>query len=389
MGRAIEIPEGFVNNIVQTKEIPIEYVVDLDLPNIKRRKASAGFDITCPFCKGRYKLHINPNKGFARCAKCGDGNNPEKGFNSIKLHAKLTGKSTKEAYEDLMSKWTGKPQKTKTKYDVEKDENQNIIMPIDLLNKFNVNVINKLQITNKHINNLIERGLDKPTIKANGYRSLRTLTTKEITSFFNPRGIKKNWGVPGFYDLSTSPKMVDVTNTGILIPVVDIDGNITSFQIRHDSGETRYSWLSSTYVKTGVSLTGNNNIHHVGFIKNKKYNRVYLTEGALKADVASFLSKKPFIGITGVSNTKQLSDDLNKLRLKYSTNEIVVCIDMDYRDKKEVAVALKRICQIIKDENIKCKIATWDINYKGIDDYLLAYNKNITNKKIIICNAID
>ena len=98
---------------------------------------------------------------------------------------------------------------------------------------------------------------------------------------------------------------------------------------------------------------------------------INLTEGALKADVASALSGKPFMGITGVNNISQLGSELSYLH-GYGARKVNVSLDMDYREKTEVKKAMEKIIEIIKKEGYEYHVVTWDETYKGVDDYLLA-----------------
>ena len=99
-----------------------------------------------------------------------------------------------------------------------------------------------------------------------------------------------------------------------------------------------------------------------------KSDTVYLTEGAMKADIASYLSGgKLFLGLTGVQNVRYLSGMISELRPK----RIVECVDMDCRSNPHVQRAqskIRAICMPLCDEY---KPFTWPIEQKGIDDYLL------------------
>lgn len=60
---------------------------------------------------------------------------------------------------------------------------------------------------------------------------------------------------------------------------------------------------------------------------------LHITEGAMKADIASFLSGgELFIGLTGVQNTRYLEDVVRQLKPK----RILECVDMDCRTNPHV-----------------------------------------------------
>lgn len=394
---------------MKKNQFGICFVVDQDLPKdkFKRARAAIGFNITCPFCGGKNKLNINP-KGFARCAKCGDGHDSSKGFDAIKLHSALTGLTRKDAENDLNKRWQGLPSDAQVKYlQPVIPEASEKIMPIELRNNFYKTYLNCLVLKKTHYQNLIARGLDEEFIIKEGFRSLhgkketKELTNKIVISLdsdtkkylkqdFNKLNVR--YAVPGFCKLFTkSQDLVTYQNDGFLIPVRRITGEIEGFQIRHDEknkteGFTRYSWLSSSFADGGIGTKELKNIHHVGFdAYQEKYNKyprtIYLTEGCLKADVASYLCKRPYIALMGVNNVSQLSEELI-MQKNLGCKNVCVVIDMDYRQKKEVNQALKKIITIIRESGLHVLLGEWNSNYKGIDDFLLARKKKETSDKI-------
>jgi len=52
--------------------------------------------------------------------------------------------------------------------------------------------------------------------------------------------------------------------------------------------------------------------------------------------------------------------------------KVVIAVDMDYRDKPQVANALENIKEIISGVGLDYETFNWDPKYKGIDDYFLA-----------------
>lgn len=383
------------------KNFNIEFVIDQDLAGFKKYKSANGYDIDCPFCGGKRKFNVNSNKGFARCAKCGDGKDASKGFNSVKLHAQLTGLNKNDAYKDLMKRWSGLPSdaqvvyKTPQKKAIQKTK---IVMPSDLRNSFYETLIKKSYLKKDHLLNLINRGLNKTFIEKEGFISTRQEGTKAFTNiivkalpddtkrYLKEEGIK--YTVPGFINLFKKNKqnMMKVSE-GILVPVRNCLGEIEAFQVRHDvveEDEPRYTWFSSSFTEEGSELNVKN-IHHVGFDEyiekfNKLPGSVYLTEGALKADVASCLVHRPFIALPGISNYSQLKEECEYLK-RADCQNIYLCMDMDYREKKEVAQATNKIISIIQEAGLTCYLCDWPSEYKGIDDYLLARAKGKTNIK--------
>lgn len=385
------------------KEISIDFVVDADLKDFKRTRASVGYNITCPFCGGKNKFNVAPTKNVARCAKCGNGNDPLKGFNAVSLHAKLTNLSYKEAYKDLCDRWEGLKSDVKVSYTLPKKEsNKILLMPVSLRNEVYNELLKKTNLKSKHKASLLKRGLDLKAIEKNCYKSLATQKTKslsdEVIKSLSPktknyirtdhRTFNVVYAVPGFVNLFTKKQDMVKAGEGILIPVRNLLGEIEGFQIRHDKYEEnfpKYTWFSSSGEKGGIGVSEINNIHHAGFDEYYKTHKHYpqtvtLTEGALKADVASFLSKKPFIAVMGVANLKKLMDELISLK-NLGCKNLILAFDMDYRTKKEVKSSMRKCISIVKEAGLNLAIAEWDEAYKGIDDALLE-KKPIKIKKL-------
>ena len=83
------------------------------------------------------------------------------------------------------------------------------------------------------------------------------------------------------------------------------------------------------------------------------------------------------LGLVGVYNTEGLAEELYKLKTwGPGLQKVVIAVDMDYRDKPQVADALENIKEIISGVGLKYEMFNWNPKYKGIDDYFLAiYNR--------------
>jgi len=351
---------------VETKnkqELPfgIDFVVQQDLANsleFKVWKASnSSYDITCPFCGSKRKMNINTSKNVAKCNKCGCG----KGYNTITLHASLTGLTNSEAYKDLLDRWNGLDSSVQTQYLNYSNtfESDTKPAPIEIRDKVYRAFLSHLELSDKHRNDLLQRGLTEQQIKDNLYKSvpvigLHTIAYHSIveTSVIDDLYEHKQWGIPGFTDIRDVQKMSCKTRkSGYFVPVLTKEGLISGMQIRYDKlpndatqqeieNYKKYSWYSSSESENGCSVTGCENIHFAGNWKTGDFTSINLTEGVLKADVASALSNTPFIGLVGVNNIAQLSKTLSSLQYMRNTSNVNIYVDMDYRTKKEVANAL-------------------------------------------------
>lgn len=394
------------------RNFPINWVIDQDLPDFKKKKTYTGFSLNCPLCGKKGKFDINLIKNVARCNACGEG------FNSLTLHAKLCKTSNKEAYADLWKRYKGLPSELKIQIDKPVEFEEENIAPLWVRSNIYKAFLEKLTLSDKHREMLRKRGLTDSQINSLGYKDvpekemnifsiLQNVCSNvpEVKEYF---AVHRDVRIPGFYNLNThSPKCVK-RESGILIPVIvkgphkpeDFlkrenlyrDENLISgFQIRFDEGDKRYSFYSSKEEETGCSFSGCETIHfripdswfdeEALLFEQPKLERVVLTEGCLKADVASSLSENmPFIAILGVNNQKYLFKALKLLKQFYATKEIIICFDQDYVDNPNVAKALKQAKDKIKAAGLRWSECHWEKEYKnngikGIDDLLL-YRKS-------------
>lgn len=403
---------------MEPKKLPfdISFVIGLDLPNTEQTKGDKDFYINCPICdKGanQKKLNVNDSKGVWRCNKCGSHGN------ALTLHSMLTGLNTKEAYKDLMKKYNGldSDKKLEILNNIDGDPNRQInkVAPLLMRDLSYKTLLNSLNLSENHRQNLIDRGLNDDMIKKFGYKSYpavgfkfyaneAVLKTGIINALNECKKYEKlsdniHYQIPGFYGYGSDVKMVKRKNC-FFVPVRDIDGNIMRMQIRYDNlpdnatqkqkdAFHRYGSWASSEKDDGVSVTGTGNVHFVGFpegdTKSDDYktpDTVYLTEGALKADIAHYLSGWAFISLMGVNSQGMLPDALNYLK-KHGTKCINICFDMDYREKEAVAQALESAMSKIKEAGLNFVMIKWDENLgKGIDDFLLSKRK-LKNKESI------
>ncbi|MCH8295176.1 DUF3854 domain-containing protein [Candidatus Poribacteria bacterium] len=258
-----------------------------------------------------------------------------------------------------------------------------------------------LSLSLQHRQNLIDRGLTAEEIKPLGYVSLPQALSRlpMIQSLVEQHG-EKLLSVPGFY-VTRSGKLWLAGRAGILIPCKNVDGHIIGFQIRVDSvqGEQRgsilgridpsagkYRWLSATARqrrKGGVSSGTPIHVAKVDapFRGRERFprlaihvpagDRVWITEGILKADIASLLLNETVIGIAGIGSWKllELRDVLNRLDVR----NVVIGFDADAKQNAMVAKAQKRLAAAIASMGYSVWTADWDIEQgKGIDDVLVS-----------------
>lgn len=188
-------------------------------------------------------------------------------------------------------------------------------------------------------------------------------------------------GVPGFWLGSDgNPRLGidgDYHDDMLLIPFRDSNGLIRACQlkaIKVKSKKTgRYLWLSSAS-KLGGCGPGTP-LHHEGSFnfKDRDFERVLVTEGALKAVTAQrFMPDRYVIANSGVSTSHQ---EIVKTSRKRS---LEIAFDSDSFTNPHVARAVASLVglRFREQEFLSCdkptKILTWDKRFKGIDDALLA-----------------
>lgn len=309
----------------------------------------------CPFCDdSSFHLSLNRVKNVFRCNRCKETGG------MLQLYAKIFGVTTKEAYSALK-------EKLPSAFQYAHPKNQALAnvyptRPLEERNAVYQRLLSLLSLSDIHLRNLRKRGLSNEAIQRNCYRSVPLVTEVRQSIVKKLLDEFKLYGIPGFYtDYNGTWDMY--CKSGILIPVRNAAKKIQGLQLRlDDTSNRKYRWLSSNYFQNGakaepwVHVTGN--IHSTS---------AYITEGPLKADVASHLSgDRLFIAIPGINCTERLPDVLKSM----SIIRVAEALDMDKLVKPEVSKAVETIRNIVQSCGIEYVPFKWDSQYKGIDDYL-------------------
>ena len=356
------------------------------------------FYVDCPFCGRPHKLNVSNKGNVWRCAACG------KSGNAISLVSELEHISGSDAYKKLLAIYNGEPVEVKQKLAAaaEKDPDERNMAPLGVRNTAYEIMLNETVLGRKHKKALMKRGLSEEQINAFQFKSVPIVGSYAIAqkaiveSGIHSTSISRqyNWGIPGFYGIGDNAHIIRM-DSGILIPVRWWNGEISCFQVRYDDlpedatdkqreNFQRYKYFSSAGRKYGIGCSDIENIHFVGFDygSDTTPETVNLTEGALKADVASALSgDKPFIAVLGVNMQARIPEVMEYLK-EHGTKKINIMFDMDYQDKPEVAKALKSLCEKIDASGLEWKQITWSKQYKGIDDFLLA--RKLLREKVMV-----
>ena len=159
---------------------------------------------------------------------------------------------------------------------------------------------------------------------------------------------------------------------GTLVPCRDIEGNIVALKVRRDGekeelkskGQSRYSYLSSSHRKGPSAL----HCVHTPLGVGNRVETVRVTEGELKADIATALSDTPTISVPGVASWKAAIPILRQL----GTKSVVISFDADARENPTVARCLVACVDGLSAEGFSVAVEKWDALHKGIDDALKA-----------------
>lgn len=349
----------------------IDVVDTAILCNLEIKPSSMGrieVEAKCPFCNDRkYRMYLSRARDNATffCQNCG-----AKG-NAVTLYATLRGIDTQQAYLDLMVN----PNVSKDAADSPIPTSGNI-KALEERHKIYLTMLEMLTFSDKHRKNLHERGLPDKMIDGNMYRSMPETATERNRIADKMADMFDLSGIPGFFTKFCKWQLYG--KPGILIPVCTKDNQIQGLQIRLDDvSDKKFRWLSTNGFDNGTKINGY--IHVTG---DTSSDTLYITEGPLKADVASYLAGGAlFAGLTGVNATGYLAELIKSL----NPTRIVECFDMDKVRNSEVRKALGKLQSIAIPLCKEYKPFYWSEAYKGIDDYLLFkaksryYHMNGTN----------
>jgi hypothetical protein len=168
-----------------------------------------------------------------------------------------------------------------------------------------------------------------------------------------------------------------------LVPVRDLDGHIVALKVRADDpGDgPKYTTISSAKhsgPSPGAQVhTPLHNGHHGDIVR--------LTEGELKADVATVLSGALTIAIPGVALWRKALPILQALQ----PTRVLLAFDADWRTNPHVAQAMgQTACALVK-AGVKVQVEDWAPALgKGIDDVLAAGHAPVLQSAALALGAL-
>jgi hypothetical protein len=239
--------------------------------------------------------------------------------------------------------------------------------PVETRHAVYTAVLNALVLSAYHRETLRQRGLDNETITAFGYGSIPEKGPSIVKAILAQFDRETLLSVPGFHAHGAQLRFWNLP--GLLIPVRDVSGQIVALLSRPDKkldSGGKYLWISSK--SKGGSSPGAP--CHVPTAKRPDDGMVRLTEGALKADVATALNGMPTVGASSVANWRPTLPILRELGAK----TVRVAFDCDATVNPHVALATIGCCEALAREGFKVEVERWDRKHgKGIDDVLAAH----------------
>jgi Domain of unknown function (DUF3854)/Domain of unknown function (DUF927) len=238
-----------------------------------------------------------------------------------------------------------------------------------VLNRVYAALLAGLPLSNAHRDALRGRGFSNEEIDRRGYRTLFVKGRARLARQLRERFGDDLLTVPGFFFKPGDeglPFLSIAGAAGLLIPVRDLAGQIIALKVRTDTprpGAPRYFYLSS--VKYGGPGPGSPAHVPLGVQAPAEVGR--LTEGELKADLATVLSGLPSISAPGATNWRAALDVLQAL----SCRIVRLAFDADTLDNAHVARALVDCCEAAATAGLAVEMERWiKEDGKGIDDLL-------------------
>lgn len=399
--------------------IDIREVVDfLGLQQEPHERDAVSFNVKCPFCNDRkYHMNINVAKGAYSCVLCSKGT---KGQGALDLYGRVAhgvrcvkGQNSKELYRQLCEDLRkGPPAYVRRKA-------KTTLPPIKTISRAPDEVVNEtyekllaikhLALTEAHKNNLIARGLSEQTIVRNQYRSLgqnydwlqqypeahkrflenRDFAAKDkILRRKKPQELEAGFaiaeillscgcqlsGVPGFFKLGGH--WCFNVEPGLLIPTRNFKKRPVALQVRKDDCEKRkgkkflrYMTISSKGLPQGVTERISRPHFPLGNVELGPDAKVYLTEGPLKADVATELlgpeNHTFFIALQGVNNVRELKS-IFKMLSSVGVKTVENAFDMDKCCNIHVAQSGQAIRKTAQSYGISLQVLSWDREYAEV-----------------------
>jgi hypothetical protein len=223
-------------------------------------------------------------------------------------------------------------------------------------------ILHRLTLSPAHVANLLGRGLDEGTIVRSQYATCASpcLMSEVVADLAQRLDLT---GVPGLRRRADR-WTVEADEGDLLVPVRNAGWQIAALIRRTNSAEKRYRWLSDGKPSCGSPP------HHAEPWNVEFRRALYITEGALKADVIAAKLGFTTIGLAGCASIP--SGFSVTLREEYPTvRSVFVAFDADVQTNPNVARGRDRLTRNLRTAGYYVHLVEWDVNGgKGLDDVL-------------------
>lgn len=248
--------------------------------------------------------------------------------------------------------------------------------PADVVTRDRVyrGLLQRLPLVDDHIAQLRQRGLSDAEIAARQYHSLGKERVSAAAALSIEHGADPLIRVPGFKvrdKADGSGKRWTIGGSaGLLIPVRDQVGRVVALKIRKDEAVDgqRYQILSSREGDKGVSPGAPPHFPLWISDASRPTEEGRITEGEIKADVATVLSGIYTVGIPGIGQVNTALEVVEQMGWR----RVRLAVDMDARSNTQVASAARRLFEALQGRDVDLVLEVWPAQYKGIDDALAA-----------------
>lgn len=225
-----------------------------------------------------------------------------------------------------------------------------------------------LPLSPAHRQALRHRGLADVEILRRRYRTLplhgRTTLAKRLIERV---GADVCAQVPGFYTAERDDRRwwSLAGAAGLLIPVRNVDGHIVALKVRADDHGDGPKYTTVSSAKHNGPSPGAQ--VHVPLHDGPRGDTIRLTEGELKADIATALSGILTVSMPGVAMWRQALPVLQALQ----PTRVLLAFDADWRTNPHVAQALGQAAFALVKSGYEVQVEDWEPALgKGIDDLL-------------------
>lgn len=329
----------------------------------RRSWRSASRETPCPVCGKVDWCRISTDGIWAACRRIADGakkNKIDKSGTPIYLH-RLVDALTAAPLRSSTPRSSKSAKTSPTGLAVERADAETLHRAYSI-------ILDRLTLNEDHRDALRGRGLSDTEIDRRGYRSFplagrRAIATQLVEALDQDKGYCR---VPGLIETNGGPTLAGPE--GLLIPCRNTDGQIVALKVRRDApakDQPKYVYLSSA--KRGGA--GSGAPPHVALGTGGMIVVVRLTEGELKADIATVLSGVLTISAPGVGGWRACLSILKSLGVQI----VRLAFDADAATNANVARALRDCVEHLVALGYAVELERWQAaDGKGIDDLLAA-----------------